>query len=65
MRDAPAKAIQELAGHQELGTTTRYVHLSPAALENAIRLLETGIPRNRVENVGGGGNLSEKPSKYW
>jgi hypothetical protein len=32
----------ELAGHQELGTTQRYMHLSPAARENAIRLLETG-----------------------
>jgi hypothetical protein len=27
---------------QELGTTQRYMHLSPAALDAAIRLLETG-----------------------
>ena len=40
MRGAPARAIQELAGHQELGTTQRYMHLSPAALDAAIRLLE-------------------------
>jgi hypothetical protein len=40
MRGAPARAIQELAGHQELGTTQRYMHLSPASLESAIRLLE-------------------------
>lgn len=40
MRGAPAKAIQELAGHQDLITTQRYMHLSPAAVENAIRLLE-------------------------
>ena len=42
MRGAPARAIQELAGHQDLGTTQRYMHLSPAALDGAIRLLEVG-----------------------
>ena len=30
MRGAPARAIQELAGHQDLATTQRYMHLSPA-----------------------------------
>lgn len=40
MRGAPARAIQELAGHQDLSTTQRYMHLSPAAIEGAIRLLE-------------------------
>ena len=43
MRGAPARAIQELAGHQDLSTTQRYMHLSPAALDAAIRLLETGV----------------------
>jgi site-specific recombinase XerD len=47
MRGAPARAIQELAGHQDLGTT-RYMHLSPAALDAAIRLLETGTDVSRV-----------------
>ena len=42
MRGAPARAIQELAGHQDLATTQRYIHLSPAALDAAIRLLKTG-----------------------
>jgi integrase len=42
MRGAPARAIQELAGHQDLTTTQGYMHLSPAALDAAIRLLETG-----------------------
>ena len=40
MRGAPARAIQELAGHQDLGTTQRYMHLSPAALDAAFRLLD-------------------------
>ena len=40
MRGAPARAIQELAGHPDLTTTQRYMHLSPAALDSAIRLLD-------------------------
>jgi hypothetical protein len=40
MRGAPARAIQELAGHHDLTTTQRYMHLSPAAIEGAIRLLD-------------------------
>ncbi len=40
MRGASAKAIQELAGHRDLTTTQMYMHLSPAALEDAIRLLD-------------------------
>jgi hypothetical protein len=41
MRGAPARAIQELAGHQDLLTTQRYMHLSPAALDSAIRLIDS------------------------
>jgi site-specific recombinase XerD len=48
MRGAPAEAIQELAGHQDLATTQQYMHLSPAALDAAIRLLETGTDTSRV-----------------
>jgi integrase len=44
MRGAPARAIQELAGHQDLITTQLYMHLSPAAVEGAIRLLELPNP---------------------
>jgi site-specific recombinase XerD len=50
MQGAPSRAIQELAGHRDLGTTQRYMHLSPAALEAAIRLLE------RCESGGRGAN---------
>jgi site-specific recombinase XerD len=39
MRGAPPKAIQELAGHSSLTTTLRYMHLSPAVRQSAIRLL--------------------------
>jgi integrase len=45
MRGAPARAIQELAGHHDLSTTQRYMHLSPAAIENAIRLLDGSVTR--------------------
>ncbi len=47
MRGAPAKAIQELAGHADLTMTQRYMHLSPAALDAAIRLLERP---SRIQN---------------
>ncbi len=64
MRGAPARAIQELAGHQDLGTTQRYMHLSPAALDAAIRLLETDRhePRGRGEIVEAAGKIEVKDS---
>ncbi len=42
MRGAPAKAIQELAGHEDLSTTLGYMHLSPSARRSAIDLLDKG-----------------------
>ncbi len=55
MRGAPARAIQELAGHQDLTTTQRYMHLSPAAIEGAIRLLDGAeIPSHRGNMVATG-----------
>jgi integrase len=51
MRGAPARAIQELAGHQELSTTQRYMHLSPAAIESAIRLLEEPSPVSKFGEI--------------
>ena len=47
MRGAPPKAIQDLAGHQHLSTTMRYMHLSPSERERAIGLLN--------ERAGDGG----------
>jgi integrase len=61
MRGAPARAIQELAGHTDLLTTQRYMHLSPAALEAAIRLLESpGIPQNRGDILETGDGVLAK-----
>ena len=42
MRGASPKAIQELAGHQQITTTMRYMHLAPRALTDAIDLLNLG-----------------------
>lgn len=53
MQGAPAKAIQELAGHQSLTTTLRYMHLSPAAKVAAVRLLDRRPTGEVPETVGG------------
>ncbi len=41
MGGVPARAIQELAGHRDLRTTQRYMHLSPAAIDGAIGRLDS------------------------
>jgi integrase len=55
MRGAPAKAIQELAGHADLTTTMRYMHLSPATRQAAIELL------NRRDEAEFFGEIVETP----
>jgi site-specific recombinase XerD len=40
MNGVPGRAVQELAGHQHLSTTQRYMLLSPRAIEDPIRALE-------------------------
>src|SRR5207237_10495457 len=52
MRGAPARAIQELAWHGDLRTTQRYMHLSPAALDAAIRLLDSPSIRSGRGDIG-------------
>jgi hypothetical protein len=51
MKGAPARAIQEPAGHADLSTMQRYMHLSPAATEDAIRLLDWRLDRQSELNV--------------
>ena len=61
MQGAPAKAIQELAGHADLTTTLRYMHSSPAVRDAAVTLLnrrpvevpgeERGTSRGRRRKV--------------
>jgi integrase len=45
---APAKAIQELAGHASISTTMKYMHLSPANRAAAIGLLDAAWTRPEV-----------------
>ncbi|MBZ0170868.1 MAG: tyrosine-type recombinase/integrase, partial [Phycisphaerales bacterium] len=52
MKGAPAKAIQELAGHSDLITTQRYMHLSPAEKDHAIRLLNKRPERVETAETG-------------
>ena len=52
MKGASAKAIQELAGHQDLRTTQMYMHLSASALEGAIRLLDNRAVPTVRGNIG-------------
>ena len=49
MQDAPMRGVQELVGHQSLAMTQRYSHLTPAALDATIKLLEN---RPKIRSVG-------------
>ena len=48
MRAVPARVIQQLAGHSNLVTTERYMHLSPGAAESAIAALEAPPPGQTI-----------------
>ncbi len=68
MRGASARAIMVLAGHSDLTTTMRYMHLSSASVNGAIRLLEQrGSPdspaqQRRVAPVGRTGEEARGPA---
>jgi integrase len=56
MKGAVPRQIQELAGHKDLSTTMRYMHLSPLSRRQAIQLLDAPVPGkhtgNGLEQVG-------------
>jgi integrase len=56
MRGAAITAIQALAGHRDLSVTQRYMHLSPAALDASIRLLDASgsVGRGDILETGTG-----------
>ncbi len=54
-RNVPMLSIKELAGHQSLETTQRYMHLSSAAPRDALRALE-----QRGGELGETGSGAEK-----
>ena len=58
-RRSKGRRLQELAGHRELGMTRRYMHLSPAALGSAIRLLDPPAVLQRFGDILETGRVSE------
>ena len=40
MGGTPAKVVQDMAGHSDLTTTLRYMHLAPGATDDAVAALE-------------------------
>lgn len=44
MKAVPIRVIQEMAGHAKITTTLRYMHLSPSAMTDAIKLLDETDP---------------------
>ena len=45
MHGIPARTIQEMAGHQDLTTTMRYMHMSPKSMDAAVLALDSPAPR--------------------
>ena len=53
------------AGHQDLSTTQRYMHLSPAALDAAIRLLDGAGETQPFHGLPGRGDIGEAAGVEW
>jgi Phage integrase family len=78
MAGATPVAIGTMAGHASLSTTQRYLHLSPAAMDQAIALLDAGADlkaspeaqdsgesvETRVETEGRRNNYARKPPLF-
>ena len=47
MRGVHIRALQELLGHKTLAMTQRYSHLAPEQLQNAVKLLDGVIGKQR------------------
>lgn len=63
MQGATAKAIQELAGRQDLATTQRHMHLTPAHKDAAIRLLDRRPTDETVGDILETTSASEKNTR--
>jgi len=64
MRGVPAKVIQELAGHADLTTTMRYMHMAKGARRRRPSPSSIGLPRRRsVENFWRPRLLAEKSGR--
>jgi cyclopropane fatty-acyl-phospholipid synthase-like methyltransferase len=61
MRGAPALSIQKLAGHQNLQTTLRYMHLSPGETQRAIALLDRAPGVGEIVETNG--NVVQFPNR--
>jgi hypothetical protein len=59
LRSSRVLCQQELAGHRELGMTQRYMHLGPAALDSAIRLLDQPLAVQSFGDILETGRVSE------
>jgi integrase len=66
MAGASTMAIKELAGHQQICTTQRYMHLSPAAKSAAIGLLDRGADRiaEDLKDTENRGDTVETPARF-
>ena len=53
MKGIATRTIQELAGHADLSTTQKYMHLAPVELENAIKILENAPPISSDQQLFG------------